>query len=355
MPKLASPPPVAPETWRALFTAAAEFAALEPWRFASDSDAIGLIDAATGETRIAHVLGNGGEVFAAVFYRRAGLRWILTMLDGTPNPEDLNIAEGMDCLKVEFVSRRELSKEDVASLKAVAFKPTGKGPVWPQFRSAEPGWHPWHINQAEANQLLADLPRLTAFCKFFEEHPGLFDDRPPTEIPFLPATLPARALMPKDLDWRPLVLPPFTGFEPFHPSAAQLEKLRALTQKPGLACEFACTVLPGASFCENGRLCFGRCGLLVEKQRGLVLGVAIKSGALTPGEAAGRSLIESLLAAKSLPAQIFIGGSRLQPALQPLCDELQIQLCPSLSLPVAEEAIAALSQHLLASGRLRPL
>src|ERR1017187_10416692 len=107
MPKLAPPPDVAPETWRALLAAAADFAALAPWEFAYDSDAVGLIDPVTGETRIATVLGNAGEVaydsdavvlidpvagetriptvlgnagefFAALFYPRpAGLRWIL--------------------------------------------------------------------------------------------------------------------------------------------------------------------------------------------------------------------------------------------------------------------------------------
>ena len=50
MPKLVPPPPVAPETWRALLTAAADFAALEPWENMYDSDVVGLIDPATGET-----------------------------------------------------------------------------------------------------------------------------------------------------------------------------------------------------------------------------------------------------------------------------------------------------------------
>jgi hypothetical protein len=346
MPKLAPPPPVALETWRSLLAAAADFAALEPWKFTYDSDAVGLIDPVTGETRIATVLGNAGEVFAAVFYRRAGLRWILAMLGDTPDPENFNNADGIDCLKLEFVPKRELEKEDLAMLKAAAFQPSGKGAVWPQFRSAEPGWHPWHINQAEAVQILADLPRLTAFCKMSGEHPGLFDGRPPTEIPFLPAALPDRPLTPKDLDWRPLLPPPVAGLEPFQARAEQLEKLRALKRAPGMACEFDSTLTPGGSFLENGRPCFGRISLLVERKNGLVFGTNVQSGALTPGEAAGRGLVEALLMAGNLPGEIFIGGSRLQPVLQPLCDELQIQLCPASSLPALEEAVAAMSQQM---------
>lgn len=335
-----------------LLAAAADFAALEPWEFACDSDPVGLTDPTTGETRIGHVLGNAGEVFAAVFYRRAGLRWILAMFGDSPDPEDLNHIDGMDCLKVELVPKRELAKEDLAVLKAAAFKPAGKGAIWPQFRSSEPGWHPWHINQAEAGQLLADLPRLTAFYELFERHPDLYDDRDATEIPFLPVPLPDRPLTPEDLDWRPLLLPPLTGFEPFQASAGQLEKLRALKREPGLVCEFDCTLMPGGSFVENGRPCFGRFSLLVEKQRGFVVGMDVASGALTPGEAAGRTLVKALLMGKSLPEKIHIGGSRLQPVLQPLCDELQIQLWPSSSLPALEEAVASLSQQMAGRGMI---
>jgi hypothetical protein len=345
---LASPPPVAPETWRALLAAAADFAALQSWAYTYDSDVVGLNDPVTGETRIATVLGNAGEVFAAVFYRRAaGLRWILQMLGDTPDPEDLNNADGIDCLKLEFVPKRELWKEDLALLKTVGFKPTGKGSVWPQFRSADPGWHPWHINQTEAGQLLAGLPRLAAFCKMFEQHQDLFDDRATAEIPFLPTVLPDRPLTPKDLDWRPLLLPPVTGLDPFQAPADQLEQLRVLKRTPGMTCEFDSTLLPGGSFVENGRPCFGRVSLLVETGRGLVLGMDVQSGALTPGEAAGRSLLKSLLMAPSLPGKICIGGSRLQPVLQPLCDALQIQLWPASSLPTLEEAVASLSQQML--------
>ncbi|MCO5051173.1 MAG: hypothetical protein M9920_02575 [Verrucomicrobiae bacterium] len=350
--KLAPPPPVTPETWRALLAAAAEFAALEPWKFACDSNPVGLIDPVTGETRIGHVLGNAGEVFAAVFYRRAGLRWILAMLSDASNPEDLNQVDGMDCLKLEFVSKRELWKEDLAMLKAAAFKPVGKGLVWPQFRSSEPGWHPWHFNQAEADQLLADLPRLTIFCRLFGQHPGLYNDRDMTELPFLPEPLPDRPLTPKDLDWRPLLLPPLTGFEPFQASSADLERLRALKRRAGFECEFDCTMMPGGSFYEKGRPCFGRFALLVEQQSGLIIGMDVASGALTPGEAAGRTLVKALLMGKTLPEKIHIAGARLQPALQLLCDELGIGLWPASSLPALEEAIEALSQQMLGRGMM---
>ena len=349
-PKIAPSPPVDPETRRALLAVAAEFATLEPWEFASDAECVGLIDPVSGEKRIGHVLGNAGEVFAAVFYRRAGMRWVLSMFSNEPDLGDFNLADGMDCLKLEFVPKRELWKEDMAVLKQVGFQPAGKGVVWPQFRSSIPGWHPWFINQQEAEQMLVDLPRLTAFCKLFEQNPELFDDRDPTEIPFLPTQIPDRLLTPDDLNWQPLILPPQTGFDPFQATTKQLEQLRRLPRQPGLECEFDCTLLPGGSFYENGRPCFGRFSLLVEKRCGLVIGMDVVSGGLAPGEAAGQTLIKVLLMAKALPEKIHIGGSRLQPVLQPLCDELQIQLWPASSLPALDEAVNSLSQQMGGRG-----
>jgi hypothetical protein len=277
------------------------------------------------------------------------MRWILSMLDDQPDPEDLNTVEGMDCLKVEFVPKRELTREDLNLLKTAGFKPAGKGCVWPQFRASEPGWHPWYINQTEAEQLVADVPRLTAFCKMYEQCPDLYDGRTPTEIPFVPAVLPDRPLAPSDLDWRPFLPPPPPDLQAYQPAVVELEKLRVLKRAIEMTCEFDLTMFPGSSFYENDRPCFGRCSLLVETQNGLILGTALQSGALSVGEAVGRGFIETLLMAGTVPVEIVIGGSRFQPVLQPLCDALQIRLRPASTLPFLEQAVASLGQFM--SGR----
>lgn len=47
----------------------------------------------------------------------------------------------------------------------------------------------------------------------------------------------------------------------------------------------------------------------------------------------------------------FIAGTRLQPVLQPVCAELQIQLQPVDELPALAEAVESLGQHLFAARR----
>jgi len=348
--KLAPPPPVAPETWCELFAAAAAFAASKPWETIYDCEVVGLTDPVTGETRIGCVLGNAGQVFGAVFYRRpAGLRWILSVLQEAPDEPDLASAEGIDCLKLEFMSKRELTQEDLKVLKTAGFKAAGRGAVWPQFRSAEPGWHPWFINQAEAEQFLADLPRLTAFCGLRRAQPDLFAGRALGEIPFLPSPLPDRLLRPDDLDWHPLIPPPSSDLAPFQATDEQITQLRALPPVPSAAYEFECTLLPGGSFLENGRPCYGRVSLLVEHRRGLVLGCEVSSGAVAPGESAGRGLVKALLGNGFLPGKLLIRGVRLEPVLAPLCATVGIQLKPAVRLPALEEATASLSEHMRAS------
>jgi hypothetical protein len=348
--KQAPPPSIAPEIWQSLLESAQAFSTLEPWVYACDSDLVGWQDPVSGEMYLANVMGQAGEVFAVAIYRRTGLRWLLSLLDENPNLADLNLTEGMDCLKLELVSKREMAKPDLAVLKAAGFKPVGRGCVWPQFRSSEPGWLPWYLTEAEAIQMQAYLPRALAFYRLFGQHPDLYEGRAMLEIPFLPANLPARPLVLDDLDWRPMLLPPVPELNAFKASADQHTALHRLKVQSGLHCEYDTNLVPGASFLEQGRPCFGRFSLLVETGRGLVVGVEAQSGAVPQGEAVGLGLVESLLKAKVLPQKITVRGPRLIPALKPLCDDLKIELAAAPSLPLLDEALDSLAEYML-SGR----
>lgn len=214
--------------WRALLSMAEDLERWAPWEFASDLDCVGLLDAEDGDYRFAHVLGNAGEVFGALIYRWRGIAWLLKALREDFDPHDLSALEEMDCLKLEFVPKRELAKEDLAVLKAAGFKPRGRGSRWPQFRSTLPGWHPWHIDPSEADQLVQDLPRLMAFLKLLESDLSLFDERSDDELPFLPAKLPGRPLVLDDLSWRRCVRLPDPPLPSFDPPPSELDPLRSL-------------------------------------------------------------------------------------------------------------------------------
>lgn len=330
----------------ALLAATTEFAAAKSWEYMCDSDVFGLTDPRTGEVRLVTVLGNAREVFGAVFYRRAsGLRWLLNTLNDPEEGPNLENVADMDALKVELLRKNELPKEDLTVLKALDFKPAGKGLVWPQFQSVQPGWLPWFIDQAEAEQLLADLPRLTSFTTLFRNHSDLFHDRPPSEIPFLPNPMPNRPLEVKDLEWRPLIASPET-FDPFKAGDEQLDQLRKLKREPEAAFEYGSQILMGSTVLEKGRPCYSRINLLVEHDNGFLLGFDLSLAPVPFNECAGKGLVETLVKSGSLPGTILIDDNRLEPVLGPFCDILNIDLLPSEELAGLAEARASLNNYM---------
>jgi len=149
------------------------------------------------------------------------------------------------------------------------------------------------------------------------------------------------------LDWQPLIPPPAFDLAPLPATEEQIAQLRALHAVPSATYEYECTLLPGGSFLENGRPCYGRFSILVEHRRGLVLGCDVSSGATAPGESAVRGLVKALLKNGFLPGKLLIRGARLEPVLAPLCARVGIQLKPTARLPALEEAVASLGQHIL--------
>ncbi len=267
-------------------------------------------------------------------------------LDEPFDPEELSAVEGMDCLKLEFTRKSELTRHDLAVLKGARFEPKGRGCVWPQFRSTQPGWHPWYITQTEADAMLADLPRLIAFYRLFEKEESLFDGHPPLELPFLAVELPERALTPGDLDWRPCLRIAEPQLAAYTPDRQVMEQLLRIVPSPGLVCEFDSLLMAGASFVEEGRPCFGRLGLLAQSGNGVVLGLDIQPGALSAGYAAGASLVGALLKAGRLPAKLILRDPRWRPVVEPFCATLGIQIGLARRLPAFEEALASVSQFI---------
>lgn len=330
----------------ALLAVTAEFAALKPWQDMVDSDVVGLTDPVTGDTRLACILGNAGEVFGAAFYRRqTGVRWLVNVLTGHADCMRMDEAASMDALQVQLVPKREMRKEDLSRLKSLDFKPAGTGPVWPQFQSMQPGWHPWFIDQTEAEQLLADVPRLTRFAVLFRRHPDLFDNHLPGQFPFLPNPMPSRPLLLEDLNWRPIILQPEAS-HPFRPADEQLRHLRALKYEGRTAYEFGSRVVSGGAVLERGRRSYSRLSLLMEHQRGVVLGFDLSLAGKPLMEAAGSALIKTLLAVGSLPGTLWIDDNRLEPILGPLCQQLNVKLQLSKKLNCLADAEASLESFM---------
>jgi hypothetical protein len=346
MPQHAPRPRLSKESLRQLFNAAARFLEAKPWEYTSDSHVAGWTDSTSGEIRIGSVLGNAGLIYAAVFHRRAaGLNWVFRALteDETENP---SLAEGMDCLKLEFVLKGALSKEDRQALAGAGYKRPGqRGAVWPRFQSFEPGWKPWFINQREADELLEGIPRLLKFCQLLRRHLELYDDRSPGDVPFLPSPQPERPLQLDDLEWRPLVLPPDPGMQPVPILQEEVDEIARLPQVAQTH-EFSSGLFPGVSYLEEGRPALSRLTMLVDHERNDVLHVEFDKGPAPAADSAVCGLVKALLRAAVRPRQLLIANPRLQPILLPWCDAVGIELRTVQHLPAFEAASQSLSEHL---------
>ena len=120
-----------------------------------DSQVAALPHPATNEILMASILGRLRSVFALVIYRgNSGHRWLRNAIlsEGESNA-DADASFEMDALKVEFVPKSELTKEDRPVLTAVGYSPLKGARSWPQFRSLVPGGYPWYVMQAEAETL----------------------------------------------------------------------------------------------------------------------------------------------------------------------------------------------------------
>ncbi len=176
---------IAPETWTLLYSQAEKLRLLKPWKKLYDSDFFGIRDAESGQIVWFAVLGALGEVFSlAVYVGDAGLDSYLRIasLEGENPPHQ--IALKMNCMMVEFVLKKELTREDREALDASGFIPPARARV-AQFRSTHPGYGPWLLDSGEAALLSRVLPDAVEIIgRLLEDHALLGKESGEERIPF---------------------------------------------------------------------------------------------------------------------------------------------------------------------------
>ncbi|MCI0540014.1 MAG: hypothetical protein L0Z50_32815 [Verrucomicrobiales bacterium] len=345
--KPAQPPPLRPEIARPLVAAATRIAEQKPWEFMNDCHLIGLRDLRNGELRLASVLGALREVFAVVIHRgAAGIRWVNSVAAQGQDADPPSLMESMDCLKVEWSGKRELSETDLRTLANGGFQPSGKGRVWPRFQSWEPGWCPWFIDETEARQMTQDLETVARFVDLLDCGLHLYQGHLIGEVPVVPHG--DTALTPQQIDWLPLITPPVPPDEPLVLSASDQERLAELPMRDDFVFELIAPVVPEFSFLDEKRKrpCLARMGLLADRRTKLVLGVEAKPAGLPPSEALRDILVKGLRQAQARPGAIHVDDARLAAVLRLACNALGITVHQVAEINSASSALSSLTQHL---------
>jgi hypothetical protein len=336
------------EIGRPLLGLAQRVAFLEPWESMSDLHLIGLRDEATGELQVASILGRLREVFAVLVYRReAGLRWIynVSTTGETSSDHDLDL-EAMDYLKVEWTKKNEMRKPDLETLEHAAFKPRGKGCIWPRFETCEPGWFPWYPSESEARLLTRHLAKILRFLRLRETVPDVYAGHPPGEIPIVPAGE-EFSLRQAELEWLPLVPKPAATPEPLLLSPKEASRLSKLPVRQECVFEFAAPLIPELSYLDEAanRPCITRAALLVDRDSHFIFATELAHGTASLAEAAKPTLLKGLEVAQARPGVLHVSSERFAGILAEACASIGVPVRVTRSLDSANDALNFLKEH----------
>ena len=135
------------QEWRALYRAAIDFWQIQPWDWVDDTDLFGVKNSEDGEIGYCCVVGALGEFLGLLVYLGTeGLESCLK-IQKSESPEE-DVLSTAKCLVASFEDRKFLQKPDHEVIKRLRLQ--FRGPkAWPLFRSYEPGYYPWYLNQPQ--------------------------------------------------------------------------------------------------------------------------------------------------------------------------------------------------------------
>lgn len=144
-----------PGKWQRLLEATRRLNEQAGWNWMMGDDIFGVQNPETGEIGYCVVMGSEEEVFGLAMYLGSeGLEFVNQLLAGYEFGPDFLYKQ--KCLTVTFEDRQDLDSEDYKLIKDLGVKFHGKK-QWPQFRSYQPGYFPWFIDEAEADFLILAL------------------------------------------------------------------------------------------------------------------------------------------------------------------------------------------------------
>lgn len=328
--------PVSLETGRRLCQLAGEVASCQPWEELREEDLVFVPDAGRGENDACSVMGMLGQVYAVVVYLGAeGYHFFRKLQDSTEISAADFFAEQRSVM-VEYVPRKELTRQDRELLAAAEF-PSVRGGMYPKFRAIRPGYMHWYVTEGEARILVGCLEAVAAVCHALSrpECPDFWEPE---------GVYPLVARDESGYNLRPIAAPKPTRAMPVAAPLDQVRIRRILERKPGVrgACEvdqFYASVPVGGS--HERKACM-RVALAVDAASGF----AYPPTAAMPEKPAGEMLADVCLSAVeaggAVPREIRVRSSDYRILLEPLAEALGSRVKAAGSLPALDRAKAAM-------------
>ena len=310
------------ETAGALMKAAQRYQQLKPWELLREPNVM-LVAAEGGGEHACIVIGSMGKVTGLVVYPSPDgyetLRRVHSSgLDESP-------LEFMNCVMVEFVTRRELQKPD---RELLAKFPVPKNQRVPFFRTTRPRYLPWFINEAEGRVLLHCLNAVIPLIESRRNYWLRPDEYPLVETDGV--RLVERA-------WRPLSepMPP-----PEDPEEVARIRRQFAPERRVMQVDFLMVPVPIG---ENDVRPFAmRAGMVCDAASGFAFAPSVVSPDVSEGAALRQAFIGALEASGHLPSTVEVKSQRHKTMLSGLLTALGVQVKVRTRLAAMEEMQGAM-------------
>ncbi len=311
-------PEISFSTLKELYAASQKIFEEKPWEVLDDLDLIAVRNPVTNETGYGAFMGSGGTLFGFCFYRGAnGFYTYKSMIQGSIYAEDGDFFALHDCLKLEYVSSKELEREDLSLLKQLGITVKGRKP-FPQFRSLTLGYAPWFLNESETKFLTLGLNAgLYHFEKILDDEAE--DSLLENEILVYTPTDDSGTSFHSEWESFP-ELPSELKAQPIL-NLPRINALRAKRPKQSAVWEAGAFYLPSTIF-DRERPYYTHLAVVCEQSKGIVLAVET----ILPEQFTEQVLAETLCSViekhNIMPQKIFVKSDDLAAALQPLANAL---------------------------------
>ncbi len=152
------------DCWEDVLRKAKAYHKLKPWKYMYDDQIFLTRDPVSGERLFCSILGSGEETFGlAVYIGEDGFASLIDIFSGSGSGPSFELLLKQRSLLLSFEDREDLEKADYTLVKTYDVPFRGRK-TWPAFRSQEPGYLPWFMNDEEAKIMNAALDAAIDFA-----------------------------------------------------------------------------------------------------------------------------------------------------------------------------------------------
>ena len=341
------------QKWRPLYEAAERIKETAPWEWMVEDDIFGVQDPDTGEIGFVSVMGMLGEhLCIGVYLGVDAIHQFWALEDVIDSNDEWEISSrllAIPQMQASFENRDMVEKEDAGVMRKLKLKYSGHN-AYPVFRSFQPGCLPWLLDVEQIPFLTHILEQtLDVALRYVEDESLLYPDDVGDDEMYL---LRVPEMQDGEIIWRDEIKPipePESDNIPVDVDAAALEALQDVV-RVGNSVEIDLFMLMAPVAGKWGkRPYFPFTLLIVDADSGIILSHDMLSPLPSFDEMYGKvpqKVIDLLLSNNILPYEIHTQSPMVTELLSPLFAELDTSVVEQPSLPMLNEAKAAMFEHL---------